>query len=209
MVPIVTHLLATDFLTCQIIWEDHSLLLVSLLETFGVTCWKDQAVFYKLKCPLVLLKEITIFFSRNFFSKHNVAPLYWSLPPRVLCQRLRQIMVLRSHSLISLLFSLVKEYGSRMNLEILILHFENKSYFDVSLKQFAFEILQLLGYFLSWKRDYLLLCLAMRSSVKIRHEMTFCFYRFSKWRAREKKNSRFCLRKTTCLLFNIHFYQHE
>jgi hypothetical protein len=26
----------------------------------------------------------------------------------------------------------------------------------VSLKQFAFEILQLLGYFLSWKRDYLL-----------------------------------------------------
>ena len=31
-----------------------------------------------------------------------------------------------------------------------------KSYFDVNLKQFAFEILQLLGYFLSWKRDYLL-----------------------------------------------------
>jgi hypothetical protein len=50
-------------------------------------------------------------------------------------------MVLRSHSLISLLFSLVKEYGSKMNLEILILHFENKNYFDVSLKQFASEIL--------------------------------------------------------------------
>jgi len=62
-----------------------------------------------------------------------------------------------------------------MNLEILILHFENKNYFDVSLKQFAFEILQLLGHFISWKRDYLLLCLAMRSSVKTRHEMTFCF----------------------------------
>jgi hypothetical protein len=91
-------------------------------------------------------------------------------------------MVLRGHSLISLLFSLVKEYGSRMNLEILILHFENKNYFNVSLKQFAFEILQLLGYFFSWKRDYLLLCLAMRSSVKIHHEMTFCF----KVRAREK-----------------------
>jgi len=84
-------------------------------------------------------------------------------------------MVLRGHSLISLIFNLVNEYGSRMNLEILILHFENKNYFDVGLKQFAFEILQLLGYFLSWKRDYLLLCLAMRSSVKIHHEMTFCF----------------------------------
>jgi hypothetical protein len=71
-------------------------------------------------------------------------------------------MVLRDHSLISLLFILVKEYRSRMNLEILILHFENKDCFDVSLKQFAFEILQLLGYFLSWKRDYLLLCLAMK-----------------------------------------------
>jgi hypothetical protein len=86
-------------------------------------------------------------------------------------------MVLRGHSLIFLLFSLV-EYGFRINLEILILHFENKNYFDVSLKQFSFEILQLLGYFLSWKRDYLLLCLAMRSSVKIRHEMTFCFIGF-------------------------------
>jgi hypothetical protein len=66
-------------------------------------------------------------------------------------------MVLRGQSLISLIFSLVKEYGSRMNLEILILHFENKNYFDVNLKQFAFEILQLLSYFLSWKRDYLLM----------------------------------------------------
>jgi hypothetical protein len=66
-----------------------------------------------------------------------------------------------------------KGYGSRIKLEILILHFENKNCFDVSLKQFAFEILQLLGYFLSWERDYLLLCLVMRSSVKIHHEMTF------------------------------------
>jgi hypothetical protein len=45
----------------------------------------------------------------------------------------------------------VKEYGLRIKLEILILHFENKNCFDVSLKQFAFEIMQLLGYFLSWK----------------------------------------------------------
>jgi len=35
-----------------------------------------------------------------------------------------------------------------MNLEILILHFENKNCFDVSLKAFAFEILQLLDFFL-------------------------------------------------------------
>jgi len=34
-----------------------------------------------------------------------------------------------------------------MNIEILILYFENKN-FDVSLKAFAFEILQLLGFFL-------------------------------------------------------------
>jgi hypothetical protein len=34
-----------------------------------------------------------------------------------------------------------------MNLKILILHFENKNCFDVSLKAFAFEILQLLGFF--------------------------------------------------------------
>jgi len=42
----------------------------------------------------------------------------------------------------------MKEYLSIMNLEILILHFENKNCFDVSLKTFAFEILQLLGFFL-------------------------------------------------------------
>jgi hypothetical protein len=34
-----------------------------------------------------------------------------------------------------------------MNLEILILHFKDKNYFDVSLEQFAFEILQLFAYF--------------------------------------------------------------
>jgi len=35
-----------------------------------------------------------------------------------------------------------------MNLEILILHFENKNCFDISFKAFAFEILQLLCFFL-------------------------------------------------------------
>jgi len=55
---------------------------------------------------------------------------------------------LSDHFHISPIFSLVKENLSRMNLEILILHFENKNCFDVSLKAFAFEILQLLGFFL-------------------------------------------------------------
>jgi len=90
-----------------------------------------------------------------------------------------------------------------MNLEILILHFKNKNYFDVSLKQFDFEILQLLGYFLFWKRDYVLLCLAMRSSVKIHHEVTFCF----KVKG-SRKSSRFYMSKI-CLFLNIHFYQNE
>ena len=127
--------------------------------------------------PCLVVGNAPLFFLEGIDSpsKHNIAPLYWSLPPSMLCQLLRKIMVLRGSSLISLLFSLVKEYGSRMNLEILILHFKNKNYFDVSLKQFDFEILQLLGYFLFWKRDYVLLCLAMRSSMKICHEMTFCF----------------------------------
>jgi len=82
-------------------------------------------------------------------------------------------MVLRDQSLISLHFNLVKEYGLRIKLEILILHFENKNCFNVSLKQFAFEILDFLGYyFFFWKRDDLLLCLVLFSSVKIRHEVT-------------------------------------
>lgn len=152
---------------------------------------------------LSFVNQITISFSIIFPSKHNVAPLYWSLPLSVLCQRLRQIMVLRGHSLISLLYILEKEYGFRMNLEILILHFENKNYFNASLKHFAFEILQLLDYFISWKRDYLLLCLAMRSLVKIHHDMTFCF----KVKG-SRKSSRFCMRKT-CLFLNIYFYQYE
>jgi len=93
-----------------------------------------------------------ISFSRSdrfFSSKYNVAPLYWSLPLCVLCQQtLPNNGFLRDHFLIFPIFSLVKEYLLRMNLEILSLHFENKNCFDVSLKAFAFEILQLLGFFL-------------------------------------------------------------
>jgi len=55
---------------------------------------------------------------------------------------------LSDHFHISPIFSLVKEYLSKMDLEILTLHFENKNCFDVSLKTFALEILQLLGFFL-------------------------------------------------------------
>jgi hypothetical protein len=42
------------FSSHQIIWEDHSLIPVSLLKTFVVTCWKNQAAFYKPRCPIVL-----------------------------------------------------------------------------------------------------------------------------------------------------------
>ena len=71
----------------------------------------------------------------------------------------------------------------------------------MSLKQFAFEILQLLGYFLSWKRDYLLLCLVMRSSVKIHHKVTFIGFQSE---GLEKKLE--VLFEKNLSFFNIHFY---
>jgi hypothetical protein len=98
-------------------------------------CWKhsvslaerNKLSFVNQDAPLSGWRKLPSLFLKFFFSsKHNVAPLYWSLPLSVLCQRLRQIMVLRGHSLISLIFNLVKENGFRMNLEILISHFENK-----------------------------------------------------------------------------------
>jgi hypothetical protein len=57
----------------------------------------------------------------------------------------------------------VIKYLSRMNLEILILRFENRNCFDVSLKQFAFEILQLLGYlfYFIWEKRLFVLVLAI------------------------------------------------
>jgi hypothetical protein len=64
------------------------------------------------------------------------------------------MMVLSNPSLPFFFFFFVKESLSRMNLEILILHFENKNCFSMSLKQFAFEILQLLGYFLGKEMIY-------------------------------------------------------
>jgi len=95
----------------------------------------------------------------------------------------------------------VKEYLFRRKLEILILHFENKNCFDVSLKQFAFETLQLLDYF-SWKRDYLLLCLAILSLVKVCHEVTFCFYGFQNEGLEKKLEVLF---EKNYLFLNTHF----
>jgi len=164
--------------------------------------------------PCLVVGNVLFFFFFSFFffflkginfpSKYNVTPLYWSLSISVFCQWLRQIMILSDHSLISLIFSLVNEYLFRLNLEILILHFENKNCFDVSLKQFALEFLQLVFFsFFSWKRDYLLLCSAILSLVKVCHEVTFCFLCVSKVKG-SRKSSRFCLRKTY-LFLNTYF----
>ena len=80
--------------------------------------------------------------------------------------------------------SLMKKYLSWMNLEILIFHFENKNCFNVSLKQYVFEILQLLGFFLG--KEIICSCLAILSLVRVCHEVTFYFLWVSKWMAREK-----------------------
>jgi hypothetical protein len=131
----------------------------------------------------------------DFPSKHNVAPLYWSLPLTVFCQRLRQIMVLSDNSLISLLFSLVKEYLFRMNLEILILHFENKICFDVSLKQFALEFLQLLVFVFCFLFFFLgkeIICFCVWQYClwwKYVMRRLSVSYGFPNWRAREKARS--------------------
>ena len=67
--------------TRQIIWEDHSLPLDSLLKTFGVTSWKDQAVFHKPKCPLVLFEgNYYLFFLE--FSFWTQYPLVSVIPPK-------------------------------------------------------------------------------------------------------------------------------
>jgi len=72
-----------------------------------------------------------------------------------------------------------------MNLEILILHFENKNCFDVSLKAFAFEILQLLGFFLG--KEIICSC-SWRYCLWWKYIMRWpsISYGFPKWSAREK-----------------------
>jgi len=60
--------------------------------------------------PYLVVGNVLSFFYRypkdiKSPSKHNIALLYWPLPLSVLCQRLRQIMVLSNPSLISPFFS--------------------------------------------------------------------------------------------------------
>jgi hypothetical protein len=97
----------------------------------------------------LVVGNVSLFFLEgiDFPFKHNVAPCTGHYPK---CARsaTQTNDDLNDHSLISLIFSLVEEYLSRMNLEVLILHFKNKNCFDVSIKQFAFEILQLSSFFL-------------------------------------------------------------
>ena len=134
--------------------------------------------------PCLVEGNVPLFFLEGIDSpsKPNVALLYWSLPPNVLCQWFRQIMVLRDHSLISLLFSLVKEYGSRMNLEILILHFKNKNYL-----------------MWIWNNSLLKSCNSLVIFFLVKEIMCSCVWQWglrwkyimrwpfvSKWRAREK-----------------------
>ena len=138
----------------------------------------------------------------DFPSKHNVAPLYWPLPLSVFCRLLRQIMMLSDHSLIAFIFNLVKEYKSTMNLEILILHFENKICFDANFKIIHFWNLATHWLFFSWKRDDLLLCWQYLSLVKVRHEVTFCFYEFQSEGLEKKLKVLF---EKNYLFLNTHF----
>jgi hypothetical protein len=143
MVPIMTNLLVEHSFSHWSFWKDHSLLFF-LLITFSVTrCLK------RIKLPFVNKNALFSHYRKCFFplfplpeeikspSKYNIALLYWLLLLSVLCQWLRQIIVLSNPSLLSLFLVLVKESLPKINFEILILHFENKNCFDVSLKQFA------------------------------------------------------------------------
>jgi hypothetical protein len=71
---------------------------------------------------------------------------------------------------------------------------------DVSLKAFASEILQLLGFFL--ESDYFLLYLVIFSLVKVCHEVTFCFYGFQSEGLEKKLEVLF---EKNCLFLNAHF----
>jgi hypothetical protein len=71
----------------------------------------------------------------------------------------------------------VKESLSKMNFEILILHFKKKNCFDVSLKYFAFEILQLPDFF-CWETRLFVVVSTILPLVKVHHDVTFCFCGF-------------------------------
>jgi hypothetical protein len=62
-------------------------------------------------------------------SKYNIALLYWLLLLSVLCQWLRQIILLSNPSLLSLFLVLVKESLPKINFEILIFAFWKQKLF--------------------------------------------------------------------------------
>jgi len=140
------------------IWEDHSLLLVSLLETPSVTCWKDQIVFH---APLSCCRKYSSLFLEG---KIQCCPLYCSLPPSVLYQRLGQIMVLKDHSLISLFVHFGEGIWVQNKSWNLDLAFWKQKLFRCESKIICFWNLATPCFcfccFFFWKRDYLLLCLA-------------------------------------------------
>jgi len=88
-----------------------------------------------------------------------------------------------------------------MNLEILIFHFENKNCFDVSLKQYVFEILQLFGFFLE-KRLFVLVF----GDIVFSESMSWgdLLFLMGFQANNSRKSSRLCLRNI-CLFLNTHF----
>jgi len=158
------------------IWEDHSLLLVSLLETPSVTCWKDQIVFH---APLSCCRKYSSLFLEG---KIQCCPLYCSLPPSVLYQRLGQIMVLKDHSLISLFVHFGEGIWVQNKSWNLDLAFWKQKLFRCESKIICFWNLATPCFF--FEKEIIYSCVWQRGLlVKICHEMTFLF---SKWRAREK-----------------------
>jgi len=112
MVPIMTNLLVEHSFTHWSFWEDHLLLFFFLLITFSVTrCLK------RIKLPFVNKNALFSHCRKCFFplfplpeeikspSKYNIALLYWLLLLSVLCQWLKQIIVLSNPSLLSLFLS--------------------------------------------------------------------------------------------------------
>jgi hypothetical protein len=94
----------------------------------------------------------------------------------------------------------MKKSLSRMNFEILILHFENKNCFNVILKQFVFEILQLPGFFFLEKWWFVLVSMILKL-IKVHYKVTFCFFGFQSKRL-EKLEVLF--EKFLFLFFNTH-----
>ena len=141
----------------------------------------------------------------DFPSKHNVAPLYWSLPLSVFCERLRQIIVLSGHSLISLLFSLGEGISVQKETWNLDLAFWKQKLFRCEFKTICFWNLATPWLFFLEKRLFALVF----GDIVFSESMSwgdFLFLWVSKWRAREKARG-FVWEKLS--LFEHSFYRHE